>query len=395
MSPQEGGDLDRSAQVSRWLTGEGRFVRGNRELLEQVCALIAEAGVPLVRSWLHIRALRPGYAGVSRIWRRGEKIEERFLDHGFEKTSAYLTSPVRFAVEHREFRDWRLDGGKPLPFPVLEELRAAGYVHYVIAPIIFSDGTANAISWATDHSGGFSAADLQFFAEILPSLSLLVEVKSLRRFATSVLSTYVGREPGELILKGQVRRGNVRTIRAALMLVDLRDFSGMSDALPPSAVIATLNRYFDCVMPPITRRGGEIMEIMGDGVLAIFNENGQHSAQEACQAAYDAACEGLEALEEANRDRPVGSPHLNAGFALHHGQVSYGNIGSGDRLDFTVVGPDVNLTSRIERLNRELDRQMIMSKPFVDCLARPMVEIGHFHLRGFSRMQLLFGPPNA
>ena len=233
--------MDRIAQVSRWLTGEGRFVGGNRELLEQFCALITEVGVPLARSWLHIRALRPGFAGVSRIWRRGEKIEERFLDHGFEKTSAYLNSPVRFAVEHREVKDWRLDSGKALPFPVLEELRAAGYVHYVIAPIIFSDGTANAISWTTDHSGGFSDADLQFFAEILPSLSLLVEVKSLRRFAASVLSTYVGREPGELILKGQVRRGNVRTIRAALMLVDLRYFSAMSDALPPSAVIETLN----------------------------------------------------------------------------------------------------------------------------------------------------------
>jgi adenylate cyclase len=387
--------MDPVAQVSRWLTGEGRFVGGNRELLEQVCARIGEAGIPLARSWLHIRALRPGYAGVSRIWRRGEKIEERFLDHGFEKTATYLNSPVCFAVEHRETRDWRLDSGKALPFPVLEELRAAGYVHYVIAPIIFSDGTANAISWATDHPGGFSAADLQFFAEILPSLSLVVEVKSLRRFATSVLATYVGREPGELILKGQVRRGSVRTIRAALMLADLRDFSAMSDALPPAAVIETLNQYFDCVIPPITRRGGEVMEIMGDGVLAIFNENGQRRAREACAAAYDAACEGLEALEQVNRDRPAGSQALNAGFALHHGTVSYGNIGAGDRLDFTVVGPDVNLTSRIERLNRELDRHLIMSKDFVDNLERPMFEIGHFHLRGFSRMQLLFGLPNT
>jgi adenylate cyclase len=387
--------MDPVAQVSRWLTGEGRFVGGNRDLLEQLCALIAEVGVPLARSWLHIRALRPEFAGVSRIWRRGQKIEERFLDHGFEKTAAYLNSPVRFAVEHRDIGDWRLDGGKALPFPVLEELRAAGYVHYVIAPIIFSDGTANAISWATDHAGGFSAADLQFFAEILPGLSLLVEVKSLRRFAISVLATYVGREPGELILKGQVRRGSVRTIRAALMLADLRDFSAMSDALPPAAVIETLNQYFDCVIPPITRRGGEVMEIMGDGVLAIFNENGQRSARQACQAAYDAASEGLDALEQANRDRPAGSQPLNAGFALHHGQVSYGNIGSVDRLDFTVVGPDVNLTSRIERLNRELDRHMIMSKDFVDHLDRPMFEIGHFQLRGFSRMQLLFGPPTG
>jgi hypothetical protein len=302
-------------RVSRWLTGEGRFVSGNYELLQQFCGIVVEAGIPLARSWLHIRALRPEFAGVSRIWRRGAQIEERFLDHGFEKTAVYLNSPVRFVVERRELQNWRLDSGKVLPFPVLEELRAAGYVHYAIAPIIFSDETANAISWATDQPGGFSSADLQFFAEILPSFSLVVELKSLRRFVTNVLSTYVGREPGELILKGQVRRGDVRTITAALMLVDLRDFTAISDA--------------------------------------------------------------------------------QAGFALHHGQVSYGNIGAGDRLDFTVIGPDVNLTSRIERLCRELDRQLIMSKDFVTCLDRPMFEIGHFQLRGFSQMQLLFGPPAA
>jgi adenylate cyclase len=385
--------MERVDKVSRWLTGEGRFVAGNNELLEQFCALVVKVGVPLARSWFHIRALRPEYAGVSRIWRRGEKTEERFLGHGFEQTAAYLNSPVRFVVERRELANWRLDAGKALPFPVLEELRAAGYVHYVIAPIIFSDGTANAISWATDHPDGFGGADLQFFAEILPSFSLLVEVKSLRRFATSVLSTYVGREPGQLILRGQVRRGDVRTIRAALMLTDLRDFTALSDALAPSAVIENLNQYFDCVIPPISRRGGEVMEIMGDGILAIFNENGARTPREACQSAYDAAIEGLDALEKANHRRLAGSPHLNAGFALHHGQVSYGNIGSGDRLDFTVIGPDVNLTSRIESLNRELERQMIMSKDFVDCLERPMFEIGHFRLRGFSRMQLLFGPP--
>jgi adenylate cyclase len=120
--------MERVAQVSKWLTGEGRFVAGNYELLEQFSALVVEVKVPLARSWFHIRALRPEFAGVSRIWRRGEKIEEHFLDHGFEKTPAWLNSPVRFVVERRKLTDWRLDTGAALPFPVLEELRAAGYV---------------------------------------------------------------------------------------------------------------------------------------------------------------------------------------------------------------------------------------------------------------------------
>jgi adenylate cyclase len=321
--------------------------------------------------------------------------EERFLDFGFEKWPAYLNSPVRHVVEHRKHCRWRLDDGEPLPFPVLEEHRSAGYVDYAIAPMIFSDGRVNVVSWATDRAGGFSDSDLQLFEEVLPTYSTIVEVKSLRRFATNVLSTYVGREPGELIMKGQIRRGDVRTIKAALMMVDLRDFTSLSDALPPSEVIETLNRYFDCVIPPIKRHGGEVLEFLGDGILAILNESGQRSTREACQFAFEAAREGLDGLSALNHHSSITARHLKAGFALHYGEVSYGNIGAGDRLDFTVIGPDVNLTSRIERLCRELDRNLLMSEDFARYLDSPMLEIGYYRLRGFSRTQLLFGLPTA
>jgi adenylate cyclase len=374
---------------------EGRFVANNRELLDQFCARVVEAGVPLSRCWLHIRALHPEFAGVSRVWRRGMATEERFLDFGFEKWPAYLNSPVRHVVEHRKHCRWRLDDGEPLPFPVLEEHRSAGYVDYAIAPMIFSDGRVNVVSWATDRAGGFSDVDLRLFEKVLPTYSTIVEVKSLRRFATNVLSTYVGREPGELIMKGQIRRGDVRTIKAALMMVDLRDFTSLSDALPPSEVIETLNRYFDCVIPPIKRHGGEVLEFLGDGILAILNESGQCSAREACQLAFEATREGLDGLSALNHDSSNTVRHLKAGFALHYGEVSYGNIGAGDRLDFTVIGPDVNLTSRIERLCRELDRNLLMSEDFVRHLDAPMFEIGYFRLRGFSRAQLLFGLSTA
>ena len=381
----------RVARVSHWLVHRGRFVANNRELFEKFCELVAESGVPLARSWLHIRTLHPEFAGMSRIWRRGMAIEERILEFGFEKTPAYLKSPVRQTVEGRELMSWRLDPGAALPFPVLDELRAAGYTHYVVGPLLFSEGRANAVSWATDEPSGFSDGDLQFFREILPTLAAVVEIKSLRRFVVNVLSTYVGHEPGELILKGQIRRGDVRTITAALMIVDLRDFTSLSDTLTPPRVIETLNHYFDCVIPPIHRHGGEVMEIMGDGVLAIFKEDGERTAHEACRLAFAAAREGLAALASPAPGAATAPLQLTAGFALHHGQVSYGNIGAGDRLDFTVVGPDVNLTSRIERLCRELDRSLIMSGEFVSFLDVPVVEIGHFRLRGFPGMKILYG----
>jgi adenylate cyclase len=162
----------------------------------------------------------------------------------------------------------------------------------------------------------------------------------------------------------------------------------LSDALPPSEVIETLNRYFDCVIPPIKRHGGEVLEFLGDGILAILNGSGQCSAREACQLAFEAAREGLDGLSALNDDSSTAARHLKAGFALHYGEA-------GDRLDFTVIGPDVNLTSRIERLCRELDRNLLMSEDFSHYLGSPTLEIGYFRLRGFSRMQLLFGLPTA
>jgi adenylate cyclase len=385
--------MDRAANLVQWLVSEGRFLANNAELLPAFCERLVAAGVPVSRAWLHIRALHPQFGGVSRDWRPGHPLEQRYFDHGIEKTEVYLNSPVRYAVERRATADWRLDGPGKLPFPALQELRAAGYVHYAVAPLVFSDGVANAISWATEVRDGFSRDDLALLEAVLPAYSALVELKSLRRFARNMLATYVGRAAGELILQGQIRRGDVRTIRAALMLVDLRDFTALSDAMPPAAVVEMLNRYYDCVMRPVVERGGEIMEIMGDGILAIFNDRAEHDPHDACRLAFDAATAGLAALEAANRMPGATGPELHAGFALHYGTVSYGNIGSDERLDFTVIGPDVNLTARIERLCRELDRTLIMSAEFAARLDRPMFAIGHFRLRGFSRMQMLYGLP--
>jgi len=384
--------MEKLSILGRWLAREGRLATGNLDLFQRFCTQVAELA-PLDRSWLHLRALHPQYAGVSRLWTREAGAKETFLSHGFEKSKQFLRSPVRYAVEQRQTGRWRLDGNEGLPSPTLDDLRAEGYRDYVIAPLIYSDGTPNALSWATRQDGGFSEEDLQLLHDLLPAYAAIAEIKSLRRFVVNVLNTYEGREPGELILKGQIQRGDVRTITAALMLVDLRDFTTMSDAMEPIQVIGALNRYFDCVIPPVTKRNGDVMEIMGDGVLAIFNETAVGGPAEACRLAFEAAQEGIAAIDASNKSLANGTPHLSAGFALHHGTVAYGNIGTNDRLDFTVIGRDVNMTSRIERLCRELGRPMIMSGEFASHLKQPMFEIGHFALRGFAQMQLLFGRP--
>ena len=388
-----GGEVDPVREIGDWLMREGRFAADNAELFSRFCERLAAAGVPLDRASMHLRAVLAQYRGVSRIWKPGEPLHERFMDHGIEKTATYLESPVRFVVEERQRLEWRLDNDRALPFGLLEELREEGYSHYVIAPLLFAMGTSNTLAWATRRPGGFSPADLRLFDETLPVFAPVIEAKVLWRYAANMLTTYVGREPARFILEGQVRRGDVRTITAALMLVDLRDFTLLSDHENPRSVIRMLNEHFDCVFPPVRAHGGEIMEIMGDGVLAIFHQEPGSSAGDACNAALAAATEALAEIASRNGRHPPGASMLQAGIALHYGTVSYGNIGSGDRLDFTVIGPDVNLTSRIGRLCRELDRHLILSEAFAEALDQPMWELGSFELRGFSRMQRLFEPP--
>jgi adenylate cyclase len=379
-------------ELGDWLVRHGRFIADNSLLFDEFCRRLAGAGIPLDRATLHLRALHPDYRGVARIWRPGEPLVERFMDHGIENTPSYLESPVRAVADARHRLDWRLDQAVLEPYPLLADLRAEGYTHYVIAPFVYAQGLTNAISWATQRPSGFSEEELRFLDDLLPALSAVVEVKALRRFMAHMMTTYIGAEAGRLIMEGQVRRGDVRTVTAALVLTDLRDFTLMSDRLGPRAVIRMLNEYFDCVIPPVHEHGGEVVEIMGDGVLAMFRQRPDDGDGAACQAALAAAVEGQFALAERNRRNPGGEV-LRSGAALHHGTVSYGNIGVGDRLDFTVIGPDVNLTSRIERFCRELDRELIMSEAFATRLDRPMWELGHFQIRGFGRMQRLFTLP--
>jgi adenylate cyclase len=380
-----------AAEINGWLIREARFLPGNKELLQQFCERVAAAGVPVDRMSLHQRAFHPQYRGVSRIWWPDRPMDEKFLDHGIERTATYIESPVRLVVEEGQSLNWLLEGRDLLPFPVLEELRDQGYTHYVMEPLIYGVGLISAFSWATKRPGGFTPAEMRFVHDLMPGYAAIAESKALFRFVTAMLSTYVGEEAGRLILDGQVRRGDVREITAALMLIDLRDFTTLSDQLNPRAVLRLLNGYFDCVMPPVQKHGGEVVEIMGDGVLAIFNHGPERSAAEACNGALAAATEGLAALAERNRKHP--ETRLQAGVALHYGTVSYGNIGSGNRLDFTVIGPDVNLTARIERFCRELDRDLIMSETFTETIGRSMWEIGHFELRGFSKLHRLFELP--
>ena len=288
--------------------------------------------------------------------------------------------PIRRKIEDPEC---------PNDYGIVEELRAEGVTDYLIQPLPFTNGEVHAVSWTTTQPGGFSDDHLAALEAIRRPFARVAEVYALRRVAATLLGTYVGRGAGERILQGRIRRGDIERIEAVILLSDLRDFTGLSDRLPGEAVIGLLNGYFDCLVPAIAAHGGEVLKFVGDGLLAIFPVAADPRA--ACRSALAAAADARAALTEINAERVArGEVALRYGLALHLGEVLYGNIGSAGRLDFTTVGPAINLTARLETLTRDLGRDLVTSSAFARHCSGSLTSLGSFHLRGFREPQEVF-----
>jgi len=224
---------------------------------------------------------------------------------------------------------------------------------------------------------------VDFLRDLLPALTLVSEIRLKNIMARTLLQTYVGPHASEQILSGVITRGSGTTVGAAIMICDLRDFTAISDLWPRDDVIQLLNDYFDAMSDPIERHGGEILKFMGDGLLAIF----PLSKPSACEDLLTAIREGPEAMAKVNEQHQrLGRDPLRYGVGVHVGDVMYGNIGSRRRLDFTVIGPAVNVASRLETLTKEVRRPVLLSRAFVEMATctEEMDNLGTFPLRGLG-----------
>ncbi len=343
--------------------------------------------MPAVRATTHVRTLHPEFRGITRIWRRGESTEIRTARRGIESTSDYENSPIQYIIKTGEWLDAALNDTTDRRFPILAKLREQGITHYVMAPVVFSNRVVNAMSWATDAPGGFTPADGELLRDLVPAFVPVLEATALRRIYGELLATYVGRDPGARIMAGAVQRGDVRRLKAALLLADMRGFSRLTDLLPEERIVELLNAFFDLIVPGVIARGGDVLKYVGDAVIAIFAVPGDDPAP-SCEMALAAAQTALAALDAAP---PEIRQHVSIDIALHCGDAAYGNIGSGDRLDFTAVGRDLNILSRLELLCKEVGRPLLMTDTFAAGISEPVFEIGHFELRGFRRHQPVYG----
>src|ERR1700731_3507199 len=219
-----------------------------------------------------------------------------------------------------------------------------------------------------------------------------VAALAARAALAALLEAYLGRRSAARVQAGAARRGTGATIRAALLSADLRDFTALSEATEPAAVIAALDAWFDRIAGAVHAFGGEVLKFIGDGVLAIFPVT--DAPAEACEAALRAVAAARAGMDHLDAVRQAqGLPPLPFGAALHVGEMLWGNIGAADRLDFTAIGPAVNLVSRLEGLCRPLGKAVLVSGALAAETDAPLVAIGTHVLRGIASPCAVFTLP--
>ncbi|MFM7343828.1 MAG: adenylate/guanylate cyclase domain-containing protein [Tagaea sp.] len=373
---------ERARTLIEWVLGPGK--RGDlADFVGGVAEKLVGLGVPVHRAGALLDTLHPRFIGMQKIWEPGvETTEGRATFDNPEILSGKVRYTIDDMQETGRWFDLKLDDPRADGYDLLPALRGRGYTHYVMAPLAFVQGPIQGLLLATRRAGGFSRADLDLIDAARPALAAVLELKANARVGREILQAYVGTAPGDSILAGRIRRGDVTRVRAALLMSDLRGFTSMSLSLDPEAVVARLNGYFDRVVPAVVSRGGEVLKFIGDGVLAIANTaaRGDEAAGRSLLEAARAAQEGL---------REAG---LRAGIALHLGEVAYGNIGAGDRLDFTAIGRDVNLLARLEKMCGTLGEPIVASAEFAAAVLGPWRRLGDYAFKGFEGAREVFAP---
>jgi len=400
MGAMDPSDIER---IVAWLVESGLGGVEENELLHGFCDRCRGAAVDLSRAIVLVDTLHPIYEGRAFRWRNDGVEESSVLEYGRTDAGEAAADWQRSAFYHLlttgadEVRR-RIGCGDPADFLHLDRLRAAGETDYVALVQRFGSGGIIGemdcvySHWTTRRPSGFRDAELAALRRLMPTLALAIKCASLKRIAATLVEVYLGRDAGQRVLSGRISRGVAERISACLWFSDLHGYTRISDTAPPDEIIPLLNDYAEAVISAVHDAGGEVLKLIGDGTLAIFRAD---DPEDACRCALRAKANLRTRIETVNERRTrEGRPVTSIYLGLHIGEVFYGNIGSDDRLDFTVVGPAVNEVSRIASLCRSVDRNVLLSAEFVAATPEPershFVSVGRYALRGVGRAQELF-----
>ena len=378
--------------LKNWLIGEGRLLSDGIAIGAGYAHRLVTAGVPLTRLRIGQRLANPLLSAWGVLW-TPEKTTEYTVARATLETGAWEGSPFQQVLADRLMLHKSLVGLDPdKDHPTYHELAAAGGTDFLALVLEYGDGSAQACSYLTADPDGFARAHLDLISDTRHALAAAFEPLAMRRSSESLLRTYLGVGPAKAVVDGTILRGEHRAIEAVVLFSDLRDFTAKSESWSETALLHALDAYFDTVVRSVHAQGGDVLKFIGDGVLAIFPADCGDSRPDRCRAALSAAIEvdvGLAALNaERRRD---GLEALAIGIGIHIGAVTYGNIGSPDRLDFTVIAPTVNIANRVQDLCKPLDESILITAPVAERVDIPVRSLGFHSMKGLEETIEVFG----
>lgn len=371
-----------------WILETARAIPDTHEIVAGTGQRFLDCGLHLDRMMTAVEVRHSNRAAVGRVWEPGRAPTEFFFPHGDD---SYADSPIRIGPETGQWVRLDLATIADDAFRIVPDLKAAGLTDYLVVPAPGQGGMRNAFTFGTRHAGGFDARDLAVLRFAMPALAGLMELLVTRRILAEVARIYLGAEPAKRVLGGDVRRGEIMPLHAVIMFADMRRFTETSMALTAQQTVDLLNAYYDCVVAPVEDRGGEVLKFIADGLLAVFHfgDGGQRDAAERAVAASTAALSAVDALNAAG-SAPAA---FEIGIGLHIGAAAFGNVGSGERQDYTVIGHDVNVASRIAGLCATLGAPLLLSATLADWLAAGRTRpLGGHALKGVAGLTEVAAP---
>jgi adenylate cyclase len=383
------------APVIEWLMHRGRLMDSPQAVVGEVCARVRGAGMPIDRVGFFFWTLHPQYWGNAMFW-DGANVELRRAGPELRQQETYLNSPVARIIDGERVMRRRIEReGCPIDYPVLEELKAAGATDWVLCEVVFSSGQRNAVSLATRRPGGFTDHDIAEIEKLLHPFALVMENFTNRELARTLLDTYLGRQSGLRVLEGQIQRGDGDEIDAVIWFSDLRESTALSEALGERGFLELLNDYFEATAGAVLEHDGEVLRFIGDASLAVFPLSGA-DRRAVCERAVAAVRTARTRVHAANAQRiDAGLRRFDFGVGLHLGRVLYGNIGTTQRLEFSVIGAAANQAARVEALCKRTRTDAVVSRPVVDEIGAPWPSLGRFDLPGVASAMEVFAVPAA
>lgn len=370
-----------SGPVVDWILREAWQFKTPQELTRAIAKKLNEDGVTISRLSVMIWSLHPLIAGKNYIWSKDkDEVQEISPTYDIHSHPAYVNSPLRHVSKGLGGVRQRLNEKETeFSFPIMEDLKAGGATDYVAMPLPFSNGQTNVLTLTCDHPAGFTTANLGLVFEISSVISRYYEVFNQRENSEALLETYLGKRTGARVLSGEIRRGDGDEIDAAILFCDLRDSTRLEEKLGRDKYLELLNNFFEQTTEIINRNGGEVLKFIGDAVLAIFPVT--TAKHEVCKQAQQSATGIIERFDDSTGT----SPHrdIDCAIGVAFGEVTYGNVGSNERLDFTVIGRAANIAARLAELGKKEGHKVVVTQSIAAGYKNP-IRMGSYKLRNVS-----------